>query len=142
MIKTLFLILITIFSASSSSLPAPRVTTTTTTSQTNDTNPPPVPPLGVFLVAGCGADFLINILLTLLGYFPGHIHAFYIEYVYVKRRDEVKAGIYNAKPAPGVYSKKVQNGGARTLPTANAPANAPVVVDEGVPAAQGYGTIR
>lgn len=26
-----------------------------------------VPPIGVFLVAGCGADLLINILLTILG---------------------------------------------------------------------------
>ncbi|KAI0479567.1 UPF0057-domain-containing protein [Xylaria cf. heliscus] len=34
-----------------------------------------LPPLGVFLERGCGADFLINILLTILGYFPGIIHA-------------------------------------------------------------------
>jgi uncharacterized membrane protein YqaE (UPF0057 family) len=27
-----------------------------------------VPPIGVFLVAGCGMDLLINILLTCLGY--------------------------------------------------------------------------
>ncbi|KAH9043183.1 hypothetical protein EDB85DRAFT_919978 [Lactarius pseudohatsudake] len=27
-----------------------------------------IPPLGVFLERGCGADFLINILLTILGY--------------------------------------------------------------------------
>ncbi|KAI0443757.1 hypothetical protein F4803DRAFT_298392 [Xylaria telfairii] len=37
-----------------------------------------LPPLGVFLERGCGADFLINILLTILGYFPGIIHALYI----------------------------------------------------------------
>ncbi|MBE7179895.1 MAG: YqaE/Pmp3 family membrane protein [Terriglobus roseus] len=30
-----------------------------------------MPPVGVFLVAGCGADLLINICLTILGYFPG-----------------------------------------------------------------------
>ncbi|CAG8958198.1 hypothetical protein HYFRA_00000550 [Hymenoscyphus fraxineus] len=30
-----------------------------------------LPPLGVFLERGCGADFLINILLTCLGYIPG-----------------------------------------------------------------------
>ncbi|KAL6157996.1 plasma membrane proteolipid Pmp3 [Exserohilum turcicum] len=29
-----------------------------------------LPPLGVFLERGCGADFLINILLTILGYIP------------------------------------------------------------------------
>lgn len=34
-----------------------------------------VPPIGVYCVAGCGADLLINIALTILGYFPGHIHA-------------------------------------------------------------------
>jgi hypothetical protein len=28
----------------------------------------PVPPVGVFIVAGCGADVLINIALTILGY--------------------------------------------------------------------------
>ncbi|KJA27549.1 hypothetical protein HYPSUDRAFT_198281 [Hypholoma sublateritium FD-334 SS-4] len=33
-----------------------------------------LPPLGVFLERGCGADFFINILLTILGYIPGIIH--------------------------------------------------------------------
>jgi len=37
-----------------------------------------LPPLGVFLKTGCGADFLINILLTILGWLPGVIHAFYV----------------------------------------------------------------
>ncbi|EGG08278.1 hypothetical protein DFH28DRAFT_950681 [Melampsora americana] len=37
-----------------------------------------LPPLGVFLERGCGADFWINILLTILGYIPGIIHALYI----------------------------------------------------------------
>ncbi|KAJ5648321.1 hypothetical protein N7490_004693 [Penicillium lividum] len=36
-----------------------------------------LPPLGVFLERGCGADFLINILLTILGWLPGVIHAFH-----------------------------------------------------------------
>ncbi|KAF9922921.1 plasma membrane proteolipid Pmp3 [Linnemannia zychae] len=36
------------------------------------------PPLGVLLERGCGADLLINILLTILGFIPGIIHAFYI----------------------------------------------------------------
>jgi len=30
------------------------------------------PPLGVFAKRGCGCDLLINILLTILGYFPGN----------------------------------------------------------------------
>ncbi|KAJ7343577.1 plasma membrane proteolipid 3 [Mycena olivaceomarginata] len=37
-----------------------------------------LPPLGVFLERGCGADLLINILLTVLGFIPGIIHALYI----------------------------------------------------------------
>lgn len=40
------------------------------------------------MISGCSADLLINILLTLLGYFPGHIHAFYLEYVYFVRREQ------------------------------------------------------
>ncbi|QUC15885.1 uncharacterized protein UV8b_00126 [Ustilaginoidea virens] len=37
-----------------------------------------LPPLGVFLERGCGADLLINIVLTIFGYIPGIIHALYI----------------------------------------------------------------
>ncbi|GEA06308.1 UPF0057 membrane protein [Alteromonas sp. KUL42] len=37
-----------------------------------------LPPLGVFLQVGIGLHFWINILLTILGYFPGVIHAVYI----------------------------------------------------------------
>ena len=37
-----------------------------------------LPPLGVFLQVGIGKAFWINILLTLLGYIPGIIHAIWI----------------------------------------------------------------
>ncbi len=37
-----------------------------------------IPPLGVFLQVGFGLQFFVNILLTLLGYVPGVIHAAYI----------------------------------------------------------------
>ncbi|CAM2920441.1 MULTISPECIES: YqaE/Pmp3 family membrane protein [Pseudoalteromonas] len=37
-----------------------------------------LPPVGVFLQVGLGMHFWLNILLTLLGYFPGLIHAIYI----------------------------------------------------------------
>lgn len=71
-----------------------------------------VPPIGVFLVAGFGADLLINICLTLLGFLPGHIHAFYIEYVYYSRKEAAaREGLVVAQPAPGVYSDNVQSGG-------------------------------
>ena len=37
-----------------------------------------LPPLGVFLQVGIGLHFWLNILLTLLGYIPGIVHAIYI----------------------------------------------------------------
>ena len=37
-----------------------------------------LPPLGVFLQVGIGLHFWLNILLTILGYVPGIIHAIYI----------------------------------------------------------------
>lgn len=37
-----------------------------------------LPPLGVFLEVGLGKHFWINVILTLLGYIPGIIHAVYI----------------------------------------------------------------
>jgi uncharacterized membrane protein YqaE (UPF0057 family) len=37
-----------------------------------------LPPLGVFLQVGLGLQFWLNVLLTLLGYVPGIVHAVYI----------------------------------------------------------------
>lgn len=37
-----------------------------------------LPPLGVFLQVGLGGQFWLNVLLTILGYIPGIIHAVYI----------------------------------------------------------------
>ncbi|MCA9319155.1 MAG: YqaE/Pmp3 family membrane protein [Planctomycetes bacterium] len=37
-----------------------------------------IPPLGVFLTVGLGGAFWLNVLLTLLGYVPGLIHAIWI----------------------------------------------------------------
>lgn len=37
-----------------------------------------LPPLGVFLQEGIGKHFWINIILTLLGYIPGLVHAIWI----------------------------------------------------------------
>ncbi|MBT1822747.1 YqaE/Pmp3 family membrane protein [Enterobacter hormaechei] len=38
-----------------------------------------LPPLGVLLGKGLGLAFILNILLTILGYFPGLIHAFWVQ---------------------------------------------------------------
>jgi uncharacterized membrane protein YqaE (UPF0057 family) len=37
-----------------------------------------IPPLGVFLQVGFGFQFWLNVLLTLLGYIPGLVHAIWI----------------------------------------------------------------
>lgn len=37
-----------------------------------------LPPLPVAVKTGCSCDLLINILLCVLGFLPGMIHAFYI----------------------------------------------------------------
>jgi uncharacterized membrane protein YqaE (UPF0057 family) len=37
-----------------------------------------LPPLGVLLTVGLGGAFFLNILLTLLGYLPGILHAVWI----------------------------------------------------------------
>ena len=37
-----------------------------------------LPPLGVFLQVGFGGQFWLNILLTILGYIPGIVHAVWI----------------------------------------------------------------
>jgi len=50
-----------------------------------------LPPAAVGFLTGCSCDLLINILLTLLGYIPGHIHAFWI--IYKKNKAEEQWGV-------------------------------------------------
>lgn len=37
-----------------------------------------LPPVGVFMTVGIGGAFWLNILLTILGYIPGIIHAVWV----------------------------------------------------------------
>ena len=37
-----------------------------------------LPPLGVFMQVGLGKHFWLNVLLTLLGYLPGIVHAIWV----------------------------------------------------------------
>ncbi|KAL8679302.1 MAG: hypothetical protein Q9186_004395 [Xanthomendoza sp. 1 TL-2023] len=60
---------------------------------------------------------LIIIITIFRKYFPGHIHAFYLEYVYFERRSQGQAGNMAVKRAPGVYSENVNNGGRTTYGT-------------------------
>lgn len=50
-----------------------------------------VPPLGIFLTVGIGPTLVINILLTLLGWLPGSIHALW---VVAKREEAFNSGTY------------------------------------------------
>ncbi|PWN98944.1 hypothetical protein FA09DRAFT_291682, partial [Tilletiopsis washingtonensis] len=53
------------------------------------------PPAAAAFVAGCcSCDMLINICLTLLGYIPGHIHAFWLIYKQMKAEEEFGQGQY------------------------------------------------
>jgi uncharacterized membrane protein YqaE (UPF0057 family) len=50
-----------------------------------------VPPLGVFMTVGIGPTLVINVLLTLLGWLPGSIHALW---VVAKREEAFNSGTY------------------------------------------------
>lgn len=44
-----------------------------------------LPPVGVFLQVGIGKHFWINIVLTILGYLPGIIHAIWVIWTFPRR---------------------------------------------------------
>ncbi|EEQ29040.1 hypothetical protein McanMca71_000908 [Microsporum canis] len=90
-----------------------------------------LPPAGVFFISGCSADLLINIFLTILGYFPGHIHAFYTLWVYYEAKSRGREGRMRARSPPGIFSKRILNGGER--PVYYYP-------EQHAPSTQGYGT--
>ncbi|KII91116.1 hypothetical protein PLICRDRAFT_78450, partial [Plicaturopsis crispa FD-325 SS-3] len=48
------------------------------------------PPAAAGFITGCSCDLLINIVLTILGYIPGHIHAFWL--IYKKMQAEERYG--------------------------------------------------
>ncbi|KAJ7284094.1 hypothetical protein C8J57DRAFT_1433026 [Mycena rebaudengoi] len=50
------------------------------------------PPAAAGFITGCSCDLLINILLTCLGYLPGHIHAFWLIYKKMKAEERYGAG--------------------------------------------------
>lgn len=94
------------------------------------------PPIAVLLRSGfCSSDLLLNILLTMLGFFPGLVHAFYYititsplrrqtEYVYVVQpgwvdceRNDVNTrgyGSYETMQTPLISSNKSQSNSSTT----------------------------
>ena len=68
-----------------------------------------IPPIAVLIDRGCKCDFLLNLFLTLLGYFPGCIHAYC---VICEKRPQPYAGPANitiqhmaSNPAPIVIDR-------------------------------------
>lgn len=59
------------------------------------------PPAAVIFMTGCGCDTLINIALTLLGFLPGHVHAFWLIYKKMKAEEAYGAGGYRCA-SPGL----------------------------------------
>jgi uncharacterized membrane protein YqaE (UPF0057 family) len=70
------------------------------------------PPLAILLICGPETDLIINSLLFLAAVIPSHIHAFYISCTYFNRKRKVRNGVYPGKWRRGIYSERVQNGGA------------------------------
>lgn len=58
-------------------------------------------------------DLCLNIVLTLCGLLPGHIHAYYILFTYYTHRRDALRGMPYPPPAPGIFSERVQSGGYR-----------------------------
>ncbi|KAK0544934.1 hypothetical protein OC845_005350 [Tilletia horrida] len=76
-----------------------------------------LPPVSVFVKRGCGADFWINIALSLLGWLPGLIHAWYIVSKY-STYEVRRAPAAAPAPTPAYYNHQAQQA---PLPGQSAP---------------------
>jgi uncharacterized membrane protein YqaE (UPF0057 family) len=70
------------------------------------------PPLAVFLLCGAGPDLFVNSLLFLCAVLPAHLHASYILHTYFHRRKKVRRNRFPGGHVWGVYSEKIESGGA------------------------------
>ena len=52
------------------------------------------PPAAAAFITGCSCELFLNILLTILGYIPGHIHAFWLIYKRMKAEEAYGRGGY------------------------------------------------
>jgi uncharacterized membrane protein YqaE (UPF0057 family) len=59
-----------------------------------------LPPLAVFLEKGCGSAVFLNIILTLLGWLPGQIHAFCVILHCMDDDKDCPSAPDNPNPAP------------------------------------------
>ncbi|KAF8308217.1 UPF0057-domain-containing protein, partial [Clavulina sp. PMI_390] len=79
------------------------------------------PPAAAGFITGCSCDLLINICLTILGYIPGHIHAFWLIYRKAKAEERYGQGGYTYIGNGEFQAAPVKNGGV--LPPGQAPPN-------------------
>ncbi|KAI0827095.1 hypothetical protein BC628DRAFT_1418685 [Trametes gibbosa] len=76
------------------------------------------PPAAAAFITGCSCDLLINILLTILGYLPGHLHAFWLIYKKMQAEERYGRGGYiyigngEYEPAAGIAAPVQPNYGA------------------------------
>ncbi|CAI7611237.1 unnamed protein product [Penicillium glandicola] len=90
------------------------------------------PPIAVWIKAGfCSADSIINITLTLLCFFPGLIHAWYIILKYPEQGDEDVA--YEPIPGGGSRRRDLENGNVTYYYVSHQPIQHP--------SQRGYGTV-
>ncbi|KIJ35275.1 hypothetical protein M422DRAFT_180963 [Sphaerobolus stellatus SS14] len=76
------------------------------------------PPAAAFIITGCSCDLLINILLTVLGYIPGHIHAFWLIYKKIKAEEQYGRGGFQYV-GNGTYQPVYQSGAPVNYGTTN-----------------------
>jgi len=80
------------------------------------------PPAAAAFISGCGCDLLVNILLTLLGYLPGFLHALWLIFRRAETKQRYNGGSYAYTGAsqgtyvpgtqPGYQSNAYQSGNA------------------------------
>ncbi|KAJ5491911.1 Proteolipid membrane potential modulator [Penicillium expansum] len=91
------------------------------------------PPIAVWIKTGfCTADSIINITLTLLCFFPGLIHAWYIILKYPEQNDDDVA--YEPIPGGGSRRRDLENGNVTYYYVSHQPIQHP--------SQRGYGTVN
>ncbi|KAG2155282.1 uncharacterized protein EDB93DRAFT_98513 [Suillus bovinus] len=83
------------------------------------------PPAAAAFISGCGCDLLVNILLTLLGYLPGLIHALWLVFRRANVQERRARGSYRytdaETPAPAPQQSAPQSPGYGDTNQSNAP---------------------
>ncbi|KAG1820037.1 hypothetical protein EV424DRAFT_902477 [Suillus variegatus] len=85
------------------------------------------PPAAAAFISGCGCDLIVNILLTLLGYLPGLLHALWLIFRRVNVQGRRTRGSYRytgaetPAPAPQQSAPQPPEYGATNQPSAPQP---------------------